>query len=147
MTMNDDRAAPLLRGRCHCGNLTLQFQPARPVAELGARACTCTFCAPRRARWTADPQGRVEIAISCAADLNRYRFGTGTAEFLICRRCGFVLAVLGDDSPRAVINIDVLDRAAEFRDATSVDFDAESLDARLARRARSWTPATVTVNG
>lgn len=142
--MTDERA---LHGRCHCGNLTLEFQPARPVAELTPRACACTFCVPRRARWTSDPDGRVAITIAREAELSRYRFGTGTAEFLICRRCGYLVAAITDDQTRAVINLDVLDRAAEFRDAPLVDIDGEALDARLARRARNWTPAALTVGG
>ena len=145
--MTDARDAMSLDGRCHCGNLTVRFHPTRPAAELGIRACTCTFCTPRRMRWTSDPAGRVEIAIAREADLSRYRFGTGTAEFLICRRCGYVVAAVGDGDPRAVINVDVLDRAAEFREATQLNVDGETLDARLARRARGWTPAAVTVTG
>jgi catechol 2,3-dioxygenase-like lactoylglutathione lyase family enzyme len=136
--------APRLRGACHCGNLTLELESSRPIAELGARACTCTFCAPRRMRWTSDPNGRVEIGIADDVDTNRYRFGTGTADFLICRRCGYVVAAVSDGpEPRAVINIDVLDRAAEFPAAEPKDFDAEDVDARLVRRARNWTPATI----
>ena len=137
-----------LAGRCHCGNLTLRFEPTRPPAELGARACTCTFCKPRRMRWTSDPDGRVEIVVGNEQDVTRYRFGTGTADFLICRRCGYVLAAVSAHEPRrAVINIDVLDRASDFREATATDLDGEDVDGRLARRARTWAPATVTVTG
>jgi hypothetical protein len=124
----------------------MTFQPSKPPGELGARACQCTFCAPRRLRWTSDPAGRVDIVVAREAELSRYTFGTGTAACLVCRRCGFVLAAVCDHSGRAVINIDVLDRAAEFRDATPTDLDGEAVDDRLARRARSWTPATVTVH-
>lgn len=134
---------PALSGRCHCGNLSLTFHPTREAAELGARTCACTFCRARRLRWTSDADGSVTIAVADAAELSRYRFGTGTADFLICRRCGQVAAALTADEPepRAVINIDILDRADAFPDGGSRDFDAEAVEDRLARRARSWTPA------
>ena len=137
-------ADAVLTGGCHCGNLTLRFLPTKAAAELGARACTCTFCRRRRMRWTSDPDGRVEITVKDPGELSRYRFGTGTADFLICRRCGTLAAAIShDESPRAVINIDALDRADEFREATATDLQGEAVDDRLARRSRSWTPASV----
>jgi hypothetical protein len=139
--MNDPLA---LHGGCHCGNLSLSFVPTHALAELPSRACMCTFCRPRRIRWTADPAGRVEISIGDARELSRYRFGTGTADFLICRRCGYVVAAVSDEvEPRAVINIDVLARADEFVSPTPKDFDTEDVESRRARRAANWTPAVV----
>jgi hypothetical protein len=137
-------AGHVLTGGCHCGNLLLRLRATRSPAELGARACACTFCAPRRLRWTSDPEGRVEIVVADEGELNRYRFGTETADFLICRRCGQVVAAVSDGpEPRAVINVDVLQRAGEFGEAVPRDFDDEEVEAKLARRARSWTPATI----
>lgn len=138
-----------LSGRCHCGNLSLTFHATRSAAELGARTCTCTFCRARRLRWTADPAGTVTIAVADAAELSRYRFGTATADFLICRRCGQVAAALtaDDPEPRAVINVDLLDQAEAFADAGTRDFDAEDVAARQTRRARHWTPARLEIAG
>jgi hypothetical protein len=132
-----------ISGRCHCGNVSLTFHPTRDAAELGARTCVCTFCRARRLRWTSDPDGRATIVVADASELSRYRFGTGTADFLICRRCGQVAAALTADeqAPRAVINVDFLDRADAFTDAGTRDFDAEDTQTRLARRAHHWTPA------
>lgn len=139
----------VLSGRCHCGNLSLTFRPVRGAAELRASACSCSFCRARRLRWTADPAGSVTITVTSPAELSRYRFGTSTADFLICRRCGQVAAALTTDepAPRAVINIDFLAQAAEFAEAEDRDFDAEDLAARQARRARYWTPAHLTIAG
>lgn len=87
------------------------------------------------------------MEIEAAGDdgLHRYRFGTETADFLMCRRCGFLVAALGDgDAPRAVVNVDAFERAAEFPAATSVELADESVDQRLTRRSKSWTPARLT---
>lgn len=146
---NPSMSPPALSGRCHCGNLSLAFHPTREAAELGARACMCTFCRARRLRWTSDADGQVTIAVAEAAELSRYRFGTGTADFLICRRCGQVMAALTSDepAPRAVINVDCLDRADAFVDAGARDLDAEDVEARRVRRARHWTPARLEIAG
>ena len=56
------------------------------------RACGCSFCRAHNTCTTSDPNGSVDI---CAADwslVRFYRFGTGTADFLICGTCGVVPA-------------------------------------------------------
>jgi len=136
-----------LGGRCHCGNLSVRLVATRDAGELPVRACACSFCAPRRLRWTTDASGTAEIVVADEHELSRYRFGTGTADFLICRRCGSVVAAVSHGEPmRAVVNVDVLERADELQSAVTVDFDAEDVDSRLARRARGWTPAAVRIS-
>jgi hypothetical protein len=135
---------PSLVGRCHCGNLSIEVTTSRAPAELASRACVCTFCSARHMRWTSDPSGSVAIGVTDPDELSRYRFGTSTADFLICRRCGSLVAALSHEPlARAVVNIDVLERAAEFAAAVSKSFDGEDVPGRLARRAQSWTPATI----
>lgn len=109
--------------------------------------CLCTFCTRVRPRYTTDPAGHLEIVASSEADLGRYRFGLGLADFLFCRRCSvFVGAHQPGDAPIAVINIGALDARERFTgEAASFDFDAEDEAARLARRRRGWTPATLVV--
>lgn len=152
MALDPMRSEPqpdLVAGRCHCGNLSLTFHPTRETAELGARTCMCTFCRARRLRWTSDAAGRVVIAVADAAGLSRYRFGTGTADFLICRRCGAVAAAVTTDEPepRAVINVDFLDHPEAFPETGSRDFDGEDVAARQRRRAQHWTPARLDIGG
>lgn len=71
----------------------------------------------------------------------RYRFGTETADFLICATCGVVVAAISEsaDALRAVLNIATLDevKTLDF-DASDSDFDGESQDQRLERRTSRW---------
>jgi hypothetical protein len=135
-------------GRCHCGNLSLRFTTTTAAAAIPVRECACSFCRAHRLRWTTDPDGRVEIDVADARELGRYRFGTETADFLVCRRCGSVAAAVSrDDSPRAVINVDLLACADQLSAAVIKDFDGEGLEDRLARRARVWTPVSIRVAG
>ena len=74
--------------------------------------------------------------------VERYRFGTESADFYICRNCGvvpFVTSIAG--ARHAVVNVNSFEGVdgAEFEQSTA-DFDGESTEARLARRRRTWIP-------
>ena len=74
--------------------------------------------------------------------VTRYRFGTRTADFVICQTCGvFVVAMMGAP-PVGVANVNVLDERAEFlkNELKIASFDGESVEDRLARRKARWTP-------
>jgi hypothetical protein len=137
----------VLRGRCHCGAIELELTATRAPAELPVRLCACTFCRRHGPRYTSDPAGSVAIRVADAAALGRYRFGLALADFLFCRSCGTYVGAFEPGSPgRAVLNLNVLDDAACFVAAPStMDYDGEDEAARLARRARGWTPATLSI--
>jgi hypothetical protein len=134
------------RGGCHCGNLRLSLRLSRAPEDTRLRACSCSLCRAHNTRTTSDPNGSVDIRVADWSRVELYRFGTGTAEFLICKRCGVYIGAIGETASgtRAVININCLDdRDAFTQQADPVDHDGEVTGDRLARRAANWTPATV----
>lgn len=134
------------RGGCHCGNLRLTLRLSQPPAATPLRACGCSFCRAHQTRTTSDPAGWVDIAAADWSLVTPYRFGSGTAEFLICRRCGVYVGAVSQTASgtRAVINTNCLeDRAAFTGQPVPVDHAGEKTDDRLARRAANWTPATL----
>jgi hypothetical protein len=133
-------------GGCHCGNLRVRLALTRPPAEYATRSCSCSFCRAHATRTVSDPRGRVEICAGDWSRVERYRFGTGTADFLLCRTCGVYIGALCETAhgPRAVTNVNSLADRAAFAPASSFpDHDEEAVEARLARRAANWTPAFV----
>lgn len=131
-------------GSCHCGAIRTEFTSARTPEELGARTCRCSFCRAHGASWTSDPDGALEVRIG--GPVGRYRFGTGTADFLVCGTCGVVPAVVAEmkDGMHGVVRVDCLaDRDAFLAAAAPSDYEGEALEARLERRAGRWTPASV----
>jgi hypothetical protein len=135
-----------LSGGCHCGNLELTFEAGRPPGELTVRACGCSFCRRHGVRPVSDPQGRIELVVHDPSQLIRYRFGLGTAEFLVCRRCGvYVGAVMAEaGSAYTTLNLNALARPEVFGTAAvPVSYDEESAAGRQARRRARWTPAAV----
>ena len=133
-------------GGCHCGNLTFEMQSTRPPEELPLRTCGCSFCQAHGGLYTSDPEGFVRFAVRDPARLSRYRFGHGTADFLICRDCGVFLAAVMTEGERscAVVNVKASDAPGRFTGApTTMDYGGEDEAERLARRRARWTPAEI----
>jgi hypothetical protein len=75
--------------------------------------------------------------------VSRYRFGTATADFYVCSRCGAVPFVISeiDDHLYAVVNVNTfedVDVSSLVRSSTN--FDGEEAGDRLERRKRNWIP-------
>ncbi len=102
----------LITGKCHCGNIAFELEWEGDPAEIPARACG----------W-------------------KYAFGTRTATFHVCSRCGAVPLVTSEIANHlyAVVNVNVFENVdpARLRRATA-DFEGEDVESRLARRTRSW---------
>ena len=132
--------------RCHCGALAMAFTTRRTSAELPLRECQCSFCRKHGARTTADPDGFAEIRVADAAALARYRFGLGTADYLVCARCGVYLAAVMEEGGQAwaVLNVNAFENRAAFGGrATPMVYDHEAEAQRRARRRKLWTPARI----
>ena len=134
------------QGGCHCGNLQIHMRLTRPPAENLLRSCACSFCRSHGTRTVSDPDGHVAVWATDWSLVEQYRFGSRTADYLLCRRCGVYIGALCETSAgmRAVVNTRCLkDRAAFDQKAVRPDYDNESVDVRLARRASNWMPAVL----
>lgn len=134
-----------IEGGCHCGNL--RYRLAWPRADAPTlRACGCDYCSCHGALWTSHPDAGVALRIVDAEAVLPYRFGTASADFLVCRRCG-VLSLTRcdfDDGARTVVNANTFDNLPlEQCSRVTTDFDGEDVEQRLARRRRNWSPLTI----
>ena len=129
------------RGGCHCGNITLVFASARPPEKFRPGACDCGFCRKHAASYVSDPQGRLQVSVRDAGELSAYRQGSESAEFLVCRRCGVVVAVTYREQGHlyATVNAQVLEPAG-FGSAAAVS--PKNLDPaeRRALWKKVWIP-------
>ena len=131
-------------GGCHCANISVRLQLSKLPAEMPLRSCSCSFCRSHGTRTLSDRDGQVEISAADWSLVERYQFGSGTADYLLCRRCGvYVGAVCNTSSGlRAVVNVNCLDdRAAFSQSPAAPNYDGEGIDARLDRRTANWMPA------
>ena len=132
-----------IQGKCHCGNIDYQLLWPDSGKRLAVRDCGCSFCVKHGGVYTSHRDARLSAHIADAALLNRYTFGTGTARFYICTRCGAVPYVVStiEGVEYAVVNVNTFENvdAAEL-DSSATDFDGEDLGQRLDRRKRNWIP-------
>jgi hypothetical protein len=131
----------LISGRCHCGNIAFTLDWTPDPAEIPARACTCTFCTKHGGVWTSCPTGSLSVTVQDPRQVSRYAFGTHTAEFHICTRCGVVPVVtsLINDKLYAVINVNTFENVEpSMLRRSSSTLDEETEDQRLGRRERNW---------
>ena len=131
----------LIHGSCHCRNLGFELTWEPDPSEIPARACDCSFCTKHGGVWTSNPSGTLIINVEHPSLISRYSFGTGTAVFHICSRCGIVPVVTSDIDNQlyAVVNVNAFNNVApSLLRRAPVSLDDEGVDARLARRKRYW---------
>jgi hypothetical protein len=73
--------------------------------------------------------------------VSKYAFGTRTATFYVCSRCGSVPFVTSEIEKHlyAVVNVNVLENVdSSWLRRVSASFEGEDVESRLARRKRNW---------
>jgi hypothetical protein len=131
----------LIKGACHCGNISFALEWLPEPTEIPARACGCSFCVKHGGVWTSNPNASLNISVKDPSRVSRYMFGTRTAEFHVCSACGVPPVVTSEIAGRlyAVVNVNTFEGfdSALLRRSPS-NFDGEGTDSRLERRARNW---------
>jgi hypothetical protein len=132
-----------IRGRCHCGNISFALTWDPDPAEIPARACDCSFCVKHGGVWTSNPSGSLRVLVNDPALVSIYAFGTKTADFHVCTRCGIVPVVTSrlDGRLYAVVSVNAFEDVAPSRlRRAPASFEGENEDSRLVRRKRNWIP-------
>jgi hypothetical protein len=131
----------LVNGRCHCGNIVFALEWPDSQPDVPARACGCSFCTKHGGVWTSNPAANLAVVLQDATLVSRYAFGTETATFHICARCGAVPLATSEIASHlyAVVNVNTFEGfdPSRLRRATT-NFDAEDIESRLARRRKNW---------
>ena len=139
-----------INGRCHCGNLRFALDWLPEPEKIPARACDCTFCSKHGGVWTSCPTGSLTVRVADPAAVSQYAFGTGTARFHVCSRCGVVPVVTSEieGSTYAVVNVNAFEGVdPALLDRNPVSFEGEGTEERLARRRARWIPRVAFVAG
>ena len=130
------------KGLCHCGAIGFTYRCTVPVEEWAVRECQCSFCRLHASRNVSDPAGNVQFHFNDEPKLERYRFGSKTTDFLLCKCCGVYLAAYLN-SPAgefATININAIQPRVNVKPGMPMDYDAETSDDKRTRREVRWTP-------
>ena len=131
----------LISGSCHCRNISFALAWEPEPSQIPARACDCSFCMKHGGVWTSCPTGSLKVTVRDSSLVSRYAFGTKTAEFHICTRCGVVPVVTSRVEGRlyAVVSVNAFEgvEPSLLRHAPA-SLEGESEEVRLARRKRNW---------
>lgn len=136
-------------GTCHCGALGFTYRTALDTRTWSVRACQCSFCRAHHALSASDPAGTIEFSVRDRDLLNRYRFGQGITDFLICRRCGvYVGALIETPAGRfGIINVNALRPIpVDIPEPAAMEYGSESREQRISRREQRWSPVTIAVD-
>jgi hypothetical protein len=127
--------------------MKVAFETSLDPRDLPLRACQCSFCRRHGGLTTSDPAGRLVVEVRQPERLERYRFALGITDFLICRTCGVYVAAVTEVEGRSlgVLNARVLDEREPFERApTPMEYGAEQVQDREARRVKAWMRVEVT---
>jgi hypothetical protein len=124
------------RGGCHCGAVAFEVQaPAR----LTVSDCNCSICRMSGYQHLIVPRARFRL-LKGAESLTEYRFNTGTARHLFCRRCGVKSFYVPRSNPDGYsVNVRCLDPATIEHVEVEIfdDSDRAAAEARIRDRSRA----------
>jgi hypothetical protein len=113
--------------------------PHSLLSNLGNSEATIRAC-------SRTPEELFEVRVDDWSLVERYSFGTRTCDFLICRRCGVFITAVAEmtEGTRAVVKVNCLEDRGRFTLVPTMhEFQGETADSRLSRRAANWMPAVV----
>lgn len=131
----------LIIGKCHCSNIAFELEWNGDPHAIPARACGCSFCVKHGGVWTSNPDSKLTVTLRDVALVSKYVFGTETATFYVCSRCGVVPLVTSEIENHlyAVVNVNVFEDVDPSRlRRAAANFEGEDVESRLARRERNW---------
>lgn len=129
-----------MTGSCDCGNLTLRFSTTLLPEQITPRACDCSFCLKHGAMYVSDPPGRLRIHVKKEEDLGHYRQGSETCEFLFCKECAVLVAVVleGEKKMIGALNARCMDDFEGFGESEVVSPRKLSKAEKIARWEEAW---------
>ena len=134
--MPDSEVLVTHRGGCHCG--AVAFEVAAP-ARVTVSDCNCSICRMSGYLHLIVPAARFRL-LRGEDSLSEYRFNSGTARHLFCRRCGVKSFYVPRSNPDGYsVNLRCLDRAtlAEVIVEPFDDNDRAAAEAKIRDRSRS----------
>ena len=129
-----------VNGGCHCGNLSIGVELSREPGTYRPRVCDCDFCRQHGAAYVSDAEGSLRIRIKDNRALSTYRQGSGQAEFLLCRECGVLVAVLyrNAEGLYAAVNTRAIDASVVFGPDQQVSPKTLSSEEKTGRWRELW---------
>ena len=127
-------------GGCYCGNILMDLELTAAPETYHPRACDCDYCRKHGSAYLSDPNGSMVLRIGNAKDRGAYRQGSGQAEFVLCRNCGVLVAVLHRSEQRlyATANARAIDPSVTLASDKGVSPKTLAPEAKAKRWQDVW---------
>jgi hypothetical protein len=118
------------------------FSTGLNPASIIPRACDCSFCQKHGAAYVSDPAGQLSVIVQSPDALRRYQQGSNTAQFLLCDRCGVLIAVVLEHNAciYGAVNARALEGAGGFGSAIPASPQLLDPGEKVARWLQLWVP-------
>lgn len=95
-----------IQGQCHCGNLSSHLDLPEHTASLTLYGCSCSFCRLHACTWLGEPAQKLTLSAESPEQSTWYATGQLAPNYLLCRRCGVVLAAVSyfEEAWYAILN-------------------------------------------
>ncbi len=87
----------VVSGSCHCGNVAFEVAVENKISEYSSRVCDCEFCSKHGAAYLSDNNGKLTVTANSQSSINKYKQGSGIADFLLCTNCGVLIGVIYEE--------------------------------------------------
>ena len=131
-----------LKGACHCGNITLEFNTPNSPETLWLRKCSCLFCHKHGNINVADPEGLLIIKIKNKENTFSYQMGHKTSDRLFCGNCGVYIGgfMTHEGKSVCILNANTLDTDYGLGMPTEINVLTQTPEERILGRMSRWMP-------
>jgi hypothetical protein len=140
--MTPSQQSTALHGGCHCGGVRVEFTTSLDLGGTNPRACDCSFCQKHGAAYISDPSGTLRVIADGSGALRTYRQGSGMARFLLCGRCGALVAVVFEHGGNTygAVNVGCLDGRSLLGAFVPASPQQLSPQEKVSRWLQVWVP-------
>ncbi len=130
----------VVSGSCHCGNITYEVTVQNRMSGYRPRACDCDFCIKHGAAYLSDNNGKLTVTANNQGSINKYKQGSGIADFLLCTKCGVLIGVTYEEhgSVYGAINTKVFPLNTELGEEKVISPQRLSDSERINRWKEMW---------
>ena len=130
-------------GSCTCGSAHFEIDLSAAISAYFARACDCSFCTSKNARYLSDPKGGLKVRFSGTPDIIQQ--GSEQAEFLHCPQCGDLVCVICRMGRHSIgaINTSISPIFDDLTESVSTSPQLLSAQEKIDRWQSVWFPVDI----
>ena len=132
---------------CHCRAIRVELMTTTDPSRVDIRLCQYSFCRAHVAISASDPDDKIKSLEVLKNSIGRYKFGTKSCDFIICRHCSVYLGAIMLDNHKTGYATTQIKHFEYFQLFTKklrqAHYEKEGIEVRLERRPNTWTPLSI----